>query len=110
MAFKLVVLNKLPVRVKGALPGEDGKATAFDFTLHCKRLSQAEIDAVMNNKKGEVKAFIQNVAEGWDGVLDANGEPVSFASDKLDQMIDNAGLPMLIMHAYLEQVSATAKN
>ncbi|MEG0082230.1 MAG: hypothetical protein RR775_10100 [Massilia sp.] len=110
MAFKLVRLNKLPVRVKGALPGEDGKPAAFDFTLHCKRLSQAEIDVVMKDKRGEVKGFVHNVVEGWDGVLDANGEPVSFAADQLDEMIDNAGLPMLIMHAYLEQVSATAKN
>ena len=110
MAFKLVRLNKLPVRVKGALPGEDGKPAAFDFTLHCKRLSQAEIDVVMKDKQGEVKGFVHSVVEGWDGVLDASGEPVSFAADQLDEMIDNAGLPMLIMHAYLEQVSATAKN
>ena len=110
MAFKLVRLNKLPVRVKGALPGEDGKPVAFDFTLHCKRLTQAEIDSVMKDKQGEVKGFVQNVAEGWDGVLDASGEAVPFACEQLDQMIDNAGLPMLIMHAYLEQVSATAKN
>jgi hypothetical protein len=110
MAFKLVRLNKLPVRVKGALPGEDGKRAAFDFTLHCKRLSQAEIDAVMNNKQGEVKGFVQNVVEGWEGVLDASGDPVPFAGEHLEEMIDNAGLPMLIMHAYLEQVSATAKN
>jgi len=110
MAFKLVRLNKLPVRVKGALPGEDGKPVAFDFTLNCKRLSQAEIDVVMNDKKGEVKGFVQNVTEGWDGVLDESGEPVPFAREHLDQMIDNAGLPMVIMHAYLEQVSATAKN
>ncbi len=110
MAFILKKLNKLPVLVKGALPGEDGKSVNFEFTLNCKRLTQGDIDAVMKDKKGEVKGFVQKVAEGWDGMLDADGNAVPFASEKLDELLDNPGLPLLIMHTYLEQVSATAKN
>lgn len=110
MAFKLVKRNKLPVRVKGTLPGDDGKPVDFDFVLNCKRLNQQEIDAVMGDKKGEVKEFVRNVAEGWDGVLDANDAPVEFASVKLDELLDNAGLPMLILQCYLKQVAAVAKN
>ncbi|WP_314435564.1 hypothetical protein [Massilia timonae] len=110
MAFVLKKLNKLPVKVKGALPDEDGKAINFDFTLHCKRKTQDEIDDVMKDKKSAVKEFVREVAEGWDGVLDAGGNAVPFANEELDELLDNPGLPLLIMHAYLEQVSATAKN
>ncbi|WP_312515027.1 hypothetical protein [Massilia sp.] len=110
MAFKLVKLNKLPVLVKGALPGEDGKPQNFEFTLNCKRLTQGEIDIVMKDKKGEVKGFVQKVAEGWDGMLDADGNPVPFGREQLDELLDNAGLPVMILHSYMEQVSAVAKN
>jgi len=110
MAFKLVKRNKIAVTLKGALPDEDGKPVAFDFKLHCKRLSQDEIDTAMKSRKGEVKGFIRDVAQGWEGVLDELGAPVTFSAEVLDEQLNEAGMPVLMMQAYLEQVSATAKN
>jgi len=110
MAYTLVKRNKIAVNVKGTLPDEDGKPVPFDFKLHCKRLSQDEIDNAMKNRKGEVKGFIREVAQGWAGVLDELGAAVPFSSDALDEQINEPGMPVLIMQAYLEQVSATAKN
>jgi len=110
MAFILKKLNKLAVKVKGTLPDEDGKQIDFDFILNCKRLTQKEIDAVMKDKKGEVTGFVTSVAEGWSLVLDDTGNAVPFSNEQLAAQLDNAGLPVLIMHSYLEQVSATAKN
>ena len=110
MPFILKKRNKLPVEVKGTLPGEDGKPEHFDFILHCKRLTQKEIDAVMKDKKGEVTGFVKSVAEGWGLVLDAAGNAVPFSDEQFDAQLENPGLPVLIMHSYLEQVSATAKN
>jgi len=110
MSFILKKRNKLPVQVKGTLPGEDGKPEHFDFILHCKRLTQKEIDAVMKDKKGEVTGFVKSVAEGWGLVLDEAGNAVPFSNEQLDAQLENAGLPVLIMHSYLEQVSAAAKN
>lgn len=109
MAFKLVKRNKLPVRVKGTIPDEDGNPVAFDFTLHCKRLTQDEIDAVKTDG-GSIKGFVHHVAEGWDTVVDDKGSQVPFDHEQLDQVIGNPGMPMLVMRSYLEQVSATAKN
>lgn len=110
MAFILKKLNKLAVKVKGTLPDEDGKQIDFDFILHCKRLTQKQIDAVMKDKKGEVTGFVTSVAEGWSLVLDEAGNAVPFSNEQLAAQLDNPGLPVLIMHSYLEQVSATAKN
>lgn len=109
MAFILKKLNKLPVRVKGTLTGEDGKPEQFDFSLHCKRLDQDEIDAVKTDG-GSIKNFVKGVAEGWDTVLDATGSSVPFDQDRLGELIAFAGMPMLIMRCYLDQVSAAAKN
>lgn len=110
MAFILKKLNKLAVKVKGTLPDEDGKQIDFDFTLNCKRLTQEQIDGVLRDKKGNVTGFVINVAEGWSQVLDEAGNAVPFSAEQLTAQLDNPGLSALIMQAYLEQVSAAAKN
>jgi len=110
VAFKLVKRNKLPVRVKGTLPDDDGKPTDFDFTLNCKRLTQDEIDALASDKVAPIKSFIHNVSEGWDAVIDGQGQPVPFATEQLEEMIAIPGMPMMILQCYLKQVSAVAKN
>jgi hypothetical protein len=110
MAIKLIKRNKLAVTVKGTLPDESGKPVNFDFKLHCKRLSQDEIDVAMKDKKGDVKKFVRDIAEGWDGVLSEAGVAQDFTPEEFDELIDNVGMPVVIMHAYLEQVAAVAKN
>ena len=109
MAFKLEKRNKLAVKVKGTLPDDNGKPINFDFKLHCIRLSQDEIDDV-RQENGGVKALIRRVADGWDDVLDEDGQAVQFSADGLDELIDNAGMPLLVLRCYMEQVGATAKN
>jgi len=110
MSFVLKKLNKLPVRVKGTLPGEDGKPVDFDFTLHCKRLSQEEIEAVQSDKDGSVKDFLRTNTEGWQDVKDEGGAAVIFSAEGLNDLLSNAGMPMLCFSSYMKQIAATAKN
>jgi len=108
--FKLVKRSKIAVAVKGALPDEDGKPVNFDFKLHCRRLNQDEIDVAMKDKSGDVKKFIRDIAEGWDGVLAEAGTALDFSPEQFDEVINNAGMPVVIMRSYLDQVAAVAKN
>ena len=108
--FKLVKRNKIAVAVKGTLPDEDGKPVNFDFKLHCRRLNQDEIDAAMKDKSGDVKKFLRDIAEGWEGVLAEAGTVVEFSPEQFDEVINNVGMPVVIMRSYLEQVAAVAKN
>jgi hypothetical protein len=110
MAFKLVKRNKLRVPVKGTIAGEDGKPVNFSFVLLCDRLSQTEIDEAIKNKDETVKDFVQRVTNGWEDVLDANGDSIPFDEDNLAAVLDQAGLPAVCYHAYLKEVGATAKN
>lgn len=110
MAYVLKKLNKLPVRVKGTLPGEDGKPIEFDFTLHCKRLTQDEIEAEQTNKDGSVKEFLRGVTEGWADVKDESGAATTFSLEGLNDMLAVAGMPMLCFTSYMKQIAATAKN
>lgn len=110
MAFVLKKMNKLPVRVKGTLPGEDGKPVEFDFTLHCKRLTQEEVEAEHSDKESSVKDFVRRVAEGWESVKDETGAAVIFSADGLNDLLSNAGMPFLCFTNYMKQIAATAKN
>lgn len=110
MAFKLVKRDKLPVPVKGSIKGEDGKPVPFDFTLHCIRLSQDEINAALKDKDESVTAFVQRIATGWQGVLDEHGEPLPFTEDSLAEVLANPGMAAVCSQAYLNNVGAVAKN
>lgn len=110
MAFKLIKRNKIPVRIKGELPDDNGKAVPFDFTLNCIRLPQSEIDKVFVDTKGLVKDFVKRVAEGWDHMQDGEGQPLAFSEADLDDLLENPGMPAMIYHAYMKQVAAVAKN
>lgn len=110
MALKLVKRNKLPVKVKGCLTGEDGESVDFSFTLYCKRLKQDEIDNDLK-KDGSVKPFVFKVTEGWDDVIDADGKPMPYSIENFEaQMNEIAGLHGVCYQAYLKAVGATAKN
>jgi hypothetical protein len=110
MAIVLKKLNKLPVRVKGTLTGEDGKPVEFDFTLHCKRLSQDEIEAVQADKDGSVKDFVRTNTDGWQDVKDEGGAVAIFSLEGLNELLSIAGMPMLCFTSYMKQIAATAKN
>jgi len=110
MAFKLVKREKLPVQVKGHIKGEDGKPVPFDFTLHCIRLSQAQVQAVLEDKDESVTAFIQRVAIGWEGVLDDQGNPLDFTGESLADVLEQPGLASVCSKAYLSNIGAVAKN
>lgn len=111
MAHKLVRRNKVPVQVKGELKGEDGQPVQFDFTLHCKRMTQPEIDASMANKTEPVKTFLHGVAEGWEGVLGEDNQAIPFNADNLTEVLANdAGMAMVCFQSYLRDNSAVVKN
>lgn len=111
MALKLVKRNKLPVKVKGSLVGEDGEKIDFSFTLHCKRLKQDEVDKELNDKGSSVKAFLFKVTEGWDDMLDEDGKPMPYTVDNFDaQLNETAGLHGVCYQAYMQAVGAAAKN
>lgn len=110
MAFKLKVMNKLRVPVKGTINDEDGNPVKFDFTLLCKRLNQTQIDKVIADKDSSVRDFLQSVVEGWESVNDADDVPIAFTTANLANVLEQPGLHTVCFGAYLKEVGATAKN
>jgi len=110
MALKLVVRNKLRVPVKGSITDENGRPVPFSFFLLCTRLKQTEIEQAMEDKNAPVREFVRAVTNGWEDVLDAAGQPMSFDADNFDMVMDQAGLPGVCFQAYMKEVGAVAKN
>lgn len=110
MAFKLVKRNKLLVPVKGTLKGEDGKPVNFNFTLVCDRLSQDEIDEAIKDKQESVKDFVHRVTNGWQDVLDEAGQPLEFNDGNLNDVLAEAGMPVVCYQSYMREVGAVVKN
>jgi len=109
MALKLVKRNKLLVPVTGTQKDENGKPVPFSFTLHCLRLTQEQIDEAMSGRES-VAEFMRRVTTGWDVVLDADGRPIEFSEENLNEVLSEAGLPAVCFQFYMKEVGAVAKN
>lgn len=110
MALKLVVRNKLRVTVDGSINDENGRPVKFSFVLLCKRLSQTEIDAVIEEKKKALSDFLMEVCDGWEDVLDADGVRLDFNPANFAAVLEQPAMRALCFAAYLKEVGATAKN
>jgi len=110
MAFKLVTRNKLRVPVKGSIADENGKPVPFSFVLLCDRITQSRVTEVLEDKDMKSTDFLQDVTNGWEGVLDANGQPIPFSAESFAEVMEQVGLPTVCFQAYLKEVAAAPKN
>jgi len=110
MAFKLIARNTVTVPVKGFFTLDDGKKELFDFKLTCRRQGADEQLAALKNDDKSVKAFMQDVVQGFSGVLDEDGNQVTYSEETLDALLETPGIAQLAFRAYLEEQGAKAKN
>jgi hypothetical protein len=109
MPYSLASTKTFQVPVVGQISGENGKPVKFDFKLVCKRLTQSEIDATLNNPEAPIEPFLRDVATGWVDVLDAAGVPLEFNQENFDLVLGQAGMRVLCFGAYLTEVGAKAR-
>lgn len=107
--FRLKVSDTVVVPVSGSIPGEDGRAQPFAFTLRCKRLTAAAIKAELDNDERTVADFLASVIEGWAGVADADGMELPFSRAALDELLAIVGMAGVCFTAYLSAVGAKGK-
>lgn len=113
MAFKLVIGNKILVKVKGAYTDENGHQRSFEFQLEQDRISQDELRAAITDKGEDAGAFIRRTTHGWRGqtlVLTEEGAPAAFNAEALDALLSVSGMAGYCWQAYLAQVLVHEKN
>lgn len=108
MAFKLIKRNTVIVPVKGVRSDEAGGTERFEFSLVCKRLDQKQINEAFEGRT--VDEFLHHVTEGWRTVLDAEGQPLTFCTETLTELLREPGVSKLAFSAYLREVEAREKN
>ena len=110
--YVLAVGNTVDVPVRFVVK-DAGEEKTFKFNLFCKRLPAEEVSKALEDKSTPIKDVLARVVTGWEGqrlVKDPEGQPVAFSEEAFECMLTVAGLPVVILNAYLKEVGAKAKN
>lgn len=110
MALRITVSDKVRIKIKGSIAGEDGPEP-FDFSLLCKRLDSDQIADELNNAERKIKDFVLSVAEGWQGVKEEDGSPAEFSEKAFAHVLRKyPNMAQLIFSTYLRDCGAMAGN
>jgi hypothetical protein len=112
MALKVVVANKVGIKVKGTTQDEDGREVPFEFVLLCNRLTNAEMKSVMSDQAESIAQFFEKQAYGWRGqtLVTDDGVPADFSLEALQTLFTIKSMDIVCWQAYITQAGANAKN
>ncbi len=111
MAFKLHIAPKLKFKVRGTMKDESGTDQPFDFTLTAQRLDADTIRArLKDDAEASLADFLATVLEDWQGIKDADDQPLPFTDANLRAVCKVPGLAPLMFQTYFAEVGAKAKN
>lgn len=111
MAIKIIVSDKVGIKVKGSIQNEAGAAQPFDFNLVCLRLDADEISTrLKDDSDRSLVDFMTDVVEDWSGVRGADDKPMAYTEDNYRALCKIPGVAMLAFRAYMADVGAKEKN
>jgi hypothetical protein len=108
MAFvlKKTASYKWPVTVETPIDGGKFEKQTFDAVF--KRMSRSAFMDLLD--KGE-EALVEQILEGWDGVLDDDGKEIAFTQKNKKEMLDDPYVIRALITAYADSVAGVlAKN
>lgn len=109
---------KWPVSFK--LPVDGGKFEKQTFDAEFKRLPQARINEIQTDVQTRIKAAERNevvdssvtdisianeLIIGWEGVVDSDGDPVTFSETVKQQLLDIPTVASAIIVAYFDSLA-----
>lgn len=111
MAIKIVVSDKVGIKVKGNIQDETGTAKPFDFNLVCQRLDADQITSRLKDETDRTLTdFMVDVIEDWSGVRGEDDKPLGYTPDNYRALCKIPGVAMLAFRAYMADVGAKEKN
>lgn len=93
------------------IPRDGGRTTKATFNATFKLLEQDELDAIMQD--GGDREIGCAVLADWEGVANADGEPLAFSEEARDELMNIPYIRTAIVGAYFQCVSgreAARKN
>lgn len=91
---------KWPVTVN--IPRDGGRTTKAEFTAHFELLPQTEFREIYEQENASDEDLVRRVLTGWDGVADADGQPIEYNEDAREMMIRIPYVRAAMVSAYLE--------
>lgn len=111
MGIKIVVSNLVKFKVRGTIKDEAGTDQPFDFHLTCRRLDADQIKTKLaDSSETSVADFMLEVIEDWQGVRDAEDQPMQFTEAAWRQLCKIPGVSLVAFRTYLAEVGAKEKN
>jgi len=102
MAFvlKKTASYKWPVKVE--VPVDGGKFETETFDAVFKRMSRSAFMDLLD--KGE-DALVDQILEGWEGVMDESGKEMPFTQKNKKEMLDDPYVIRALITAYADSVA-----
>ena len=120
MAFVLKQSNSYKWPVSFKLPVDGGKFEKQTFDAEFKRLPQARINEIQTDVQTRIKAAERNelvdnnitdisianeLIIGWEGVVDSDGDAVTFSETVKQQLLDIPTVASAIIVAYFDSLA-----
>lgn len=111
MAIKIVLSNKVGIKVKGTYGDSAGNPQPFDFTLVCNRLDTDQLQAKIKDEPDDTLVdFMVDVITDWSGVRDADDAPLPYSADSYRALCKLPGISLLAYRTYMAEVGVKEKN
>lgn len=111
MSIKIIVADKLKFTIKGTIKNGAGVDEPFTFRLTCDRIDAEAIQAALNGgDDSPISDFFTPITTDWDGVTDADGKPLPYSAEALQQLFKIPGVARIALRTYLTEVGAKEKN
>lgn len=111
MAFKLDQSPSYRWPVEVSMLDENGSQVQHNFQVDFKRLSQTELEKVVEDFRSEDlgskltdRSFCEKYVVGWDQVQSADGTPLAFSGSALASLLDVVRVATEIVLAWFESI------
>lgn len=109
MGIKIVLSKLVKFPVKGEINDENGNKQAVHFTLTCER-HPAEAWKGIFVEGEKLSVGFAKITKDWSDVQDADGKPLPYSAEALDQLFSIPGVAQLTYVAYATESGVKAKN
>lgn len=113
--FKLAQKDTYTWPVTVEIPTDGGKFEKHGFTAEFRRLPRSEIEALLravteSHDPQREADIVDQILLGWNGIVDADGQPVSFSDEARNQVLDIHPVRNCVFQAWVDSLKAGARK
>ena len=125
MAFILKQSDSYSWPVEFKIPTEGGRYAKQSFTVELRRVPSSEAErmaaefqaffraaevGIIDDEIRKPADMARDLVVGWDGITDADGDPIKYSAATLNQLLEVHGAASAIMGAWVESLSGARQK